>query len=95
MQKIQVQFELPELIRTKEGTGKNGKPYKITEQRCAVLGVGRYPVETWIKVPDGAQPYGVGIYDVNDLVTVGRYGFEISRDFFLTLPVADAPKKAA
>jgi hypothetical protein len=94
MQKIQVQFELPELVRVKEGMGKNGKPYKISEQRCAALGIGRYPVEMWIRVPDGAVPYKVGVYDVQDLVTVGRYGFEISRDFFLTSASADAKKAA-
>ena len=94
MQKIQVQFELPELVRVKEGMGKNGKPYRIQEQRCAILGVSRYPVESWLRVPDGAVPYKVGVYDVQDLVTVGRYGFEISRDFFLTSTEASAKKVA-
>lgn len=93
MQNIIVEIDSTRVI-TKEGTSKKGAPYRFQEQPCIVHGCGRFPKESRVRVPDGAQPYEVGKYEVVELVDVGRFGFEISRDYWLT-PIKPATSKAA
>lgn len=94
MQTITVEIDSTQVF-TKEGTSKKGTPYSFREQPCIVHGAGRFPQETRVRVPDGQQPYPVGTYEVHNLVSVGRFGFEISRDYFLTQPSAKSGQKAA
>lgn len=94
MQNITVEIDSTQVF-TKEGTSKTGKPYSFREQPCIVHGAGRFPQETRIRVPDGQQPYPVGTYEVHNLVSVGRFGFEVSRDYYLTVPAKTNSKAAA
>lgn len=95
MQTITVEIDNNSHVMTKEGISKKGAPYSFKEQSCIVHGAGRFPQETRVRVPDGQQPYPVGTYEVHNLVQVGRYGFEISRDYYLTQPSAKPAAKVA
>lgn len=88
-----------ETIQIKRGTsGRTGKPYEMREQRAIVHGVGRFPVETTLTLPDGIDGYKTGHYEVTTPLVVGRYGFDVSRDLGLVPVQAKAgvaPAKAA
>lgn len=87
---LTVTFE-SEQIEEKNGvSAKSGKPYSIREQKCVVNGAGRFPQETRIALPDGVPPYQAGMYEVTQPLSVGRFGFEVSRDLGLKLIKAQA-----
>jgi hypothetical protein len=90
---ITVQIE-SEVVRVKKGvSGRTGKPWEMREQTAIAHGVGRFPVETTITLPDGVDGYKVGHYELSTPLVVGRYGFEVSRDLGL-VPVKQAQKAA-
>lgn len=80
---ITVQIE-NENVKVKKGiSGRTGKPYELREQSVIVHGVGRFPLETSITLPDGVDGYKAGHYEVTTPLTVGRFGFDVSRDLGL------------
>lgn len=84
-----------EVVSVKKGvSAKNNKPYEIREQSCIVYGVGRFPLETRIALPDNIDGYKAGDYEVTTPLTVGRFGFDVSRDLGL-VPIKAAAKQAA
>lgn len=90
---ITIQVE-NETVKVKKGiSGRTGKPYEIREQAVIVHGISRFPLETTLGVPDDLDGYKAGHYEVTQPFTVGRFGFEVSRDLGLTL--IKQPAKAA
>jgi hypothetical protein len=85
-----------EVVTVKKGvSAKNGKPYEIREQSCIVYGVGRFPLETRIALPDNIDGYKAGDYEVTSALTVGRFGLEVSRDLGLVAIKAAAKQQQA
>lgn len=79
-----------EAITVKKGvSARTGKNYEIREQKVVVYGIGRFPLETKIPLPDNIEGYKAGDYEVTTPLTLGRFGFEASRDLGL-VPVAKA-----
>ncbi|MDW2981739.1 single-stranded DNA-binding protein [Rhodanobacter sp. KK11] len=80
---ITIQIE-NENVRVKKGvSGRTGKPYEIREQAAIVHGVGRFPLETSLTLPDTVDGYKAGHYEVTTPLTVGRFGLDVSRDLGL------------
>ena len=82
---IQVSIENPTVLKKSGTSARTGKAYEIREQQVVVNGVGRFPLETKIQVPDGVDGYEPGLYEVTQPLTVGRFGFEVPRDLGLKL----------
>jgi hypothetical protein len=83
MQSITIQVE-NETVKVKRGTsGRTGKPYELREQAVIVHGLGRFPCETELTLPDGVDGYKVGHYEVTSPLVLGRYGFDVARDLGL------------
>lgn len=59
----------------KEGTGQNGKPYRIREQEAWLhIDQMKYPQRVKIPLNNGIAPYAVGMYVVADeSYIVGKY----------------------
>lgn len=89
---IQVENESVSVKRGK--SGRTGKDYEIREQKVIVHGIGRFPVETRIALPDDVEAYKLGHYEVTTPLTIGRFGFDVSRDLGLVLVKAPAAKAA-
>jgi len=95
MQSITIEIDAHSKVRLIEGTSKAGRGYSFRTQSCVVHGAGRFPREGEVRVPDGAQPFVVGLYEVHDLISVSDRGrFEINNDYFLTA-VAKSAKAVA
>jgi hypothetical protein len=94
MQSITIQFE-SEVINVKRGTSsRTGKPYEMREQPAIVHGLGRFPSETLITLPDGVDGYKAGHYEVTTPLVLGRYGFDVARDLGL-VAIKQPEKKVA
>ena len=84
-----------EVINVKKGVSqRTGKAYEIREQKAVVYGVGRFPLETTIQVPDNVEGYKAGSYEVTTPLTVGRFGLDVARDLGL-VPIKQAASKVA
>lgn len=90
---LTIVFENNQIDEKKGVSAKSGKPYSIREQKCVVHGAGRFPHETRIALPDDVQPYAPGVYEVTSPLSVGRFGFEVSRNLGLVL-TKQQPAKA-
>lgn len=89
---IQVENESVSVKRGK--SGRTGKDYEIREQKVIAHGVGRFPVETKLALPDDVEAYKIGHYEVTSPLTIGRYGFDVSRDLGLVAIKQPAAKAA-
>lgn len=91
---ITIQIE-NEVVRVKKGvSGRTGKPYEMREQSAIVHGVSRFPLETVLTLPDDVDGYKAGHYEITTPLTVGRFGFDVSRNLGL-VPAKPQPAKAA
>ncbi|WP_369929347.1 single-stranded DNA-binding protein [Xanthomonas sp. NCPPB 2632] len=90
---LQIQIE-NENVKVREGMSKQNKPYKMREQDCVVYGIGRFPIQMKLTLPDGIEGYKVGLYDVTTPLNAGRYGLEAARDLGL-VPAAKKAVQAA
>lgn len=75
---MSVRIEVTNEVNEKNGIGKNGQPYRITEQVAYLHKPGeRYPTKIKVRVPDN-QPRGYepGDYelDLAQSLYVGRFG---------------------
>jgi hypothetical protein len=62
-------------VRTKEGTSKQGKPYKIREQQGFVYLNGEpYPQKFVLPLSSDQAPYPPGTYDLTPEFFVGNFG---------------------
>jgi len=61
--------------RVIEGQGKNGRPYRMVEQRGWLHGAKDYPTEVSFLLDNGQIPFGPGFYLVGpECVEVDKYG---------------------
>lgn len=71
---IKVEIKSTE-TRTIEGQGKNGRPYRLVEQRGWLHGAKDYPTEVSFLLDNGQLPFAPGFYLVGpQCVEVDRYG---------------------
>lgn len=91
---LRIQIE-NENVKVKKGiSGRTGKPYEIREQEVVVHGLGRFPQQLTVSLPDDVERYRVGLYEVTTPFVVGRYGFDVSRDLGLVAVKAEQGKAA-
>lgn len=78
-------------VSTRSGVSqRTQKPYSMREQKGYLLGLGKYPVEINITLPDDVDAYPVGDYIIETPLTVGRFNRpELNRNLGLV------PQKAA
>lgn len=82
-------------VKTKAGkSARTGRDYSIREQVGYLHGVGAYPVECRLNVPDDSTGYAPGVYEVTKPLAVGEYGrLIVPRDLGLQ-PVKAASRAA-